>query len=146
MSEDDIKFGIETIFESLCINAGLGRTHLVLIIVDNGDPVKGTPPSNMKVKVRCYHGNSFEHGYPYDQSCDSYIVPCVDHLYLGHVPVSFEVGIKDDSVWKTEVPLPSKVIDRFLNATQKKQISEMQKKYKSPRYRFSYIQMTGCEV
>jgi hypothetical protein len=145
MAAEDKKQNERDILASLVAQEVPGRTHLVAIVVDNGDPVKGESPRNIRQPVRCNHGMAFSEGYPYDQASDSYMIICVHQIQLGNVSASYQLSMPGVGEWHLRVPLPEVVINRYLSGVQKAKIADLQSKFPAPRHTIQIVQMTGCE-
>jgi hypothetical protein len=146
MSDENKKQNEVDILTSLQVQEVGGRTHLVAIVIDKGDSVKGDPGRNTRQAVKCNHGQAFSEGYPYDQGTDSYMISCVHQVPLGHIPVSYQLTMPGVGDWHLRIPLPEVVVNRYLTGTQRSRIAELQGKYAQPRYVVQIMQMSGCET
>lgn len=140
MTEEQKKQNVEDIMSSLEVGLIPGRTHLMAVVMDSNIE------KNKSQYVKCHKGQSFAVGYPYDQGTDSYIISCVMHEYLGHVPVAYQVKMEGTGGWTVRIPLPESVINRYLTPAQQSQIATLQKKYSDKRYSLQIMQMSGCDI
>jgi len=131
---------------ALVVHLIRGRTYLIAVVGDSGDPETESCSQNTRQRVRCHHGHAFSEGYTYDQASDSYLIPCIEHLALGFVPVAYEVRMPGTGDWHVQVPLPEVVVERYLTGLQKSKIGDLQGRYSHSRYVVQIMQMSGCEV
>ena len=141
MSDETNKLDQGDILASLIVEPVQGRTHLVAIVVDNGDPAKHDAHKNTRQSVRCNHGTAFSEGYPYDQGSDSYMVACVYQVPLGLILIAYRLSMPTVGEWHIRVPLPEAVVNRYMNGGQKSKIAELQVKYPRPRFNIQIMQV-----
>jgi hypothetical protein len=144
MSKEQQRQDCQNIHDALKVQTIPGRTHLIAVVIDKGDGE--SPSANRRQRVRCHHGHAFTEGYPYDQSADSYLIPCVDYVGLGHVSIAYELRMPGTGDWHVQVPLPEAVVERYLSGVQKSKIGDLQSQYALKRYVIQIMQMSGCEV
>jgi len=81
----------------------------------------------------------------YDSKSDSYIVDCVDYLELATIPISIVATMRSCQGWSVKVPLPEKVIKRYLSARQKKELKSFLSNFDIKISSF-YVQMLDPNV
>lgn len=79
-------------------------------------------------------------GFVYDLKSDSYLIECFDYLRLGTLPIGFLASIESIPNWTANVPLPPKVIRKFLSRKQKKDLDNFFDSF-DDTFRKFYIQM-----
>lgn len=138
LTDEQFNACLTEIQEAFSIQARDEKTVVFLLVID----LEG---ENYDLKVPCMSGYSLS-GYARlrDNSEDCYLVNCVEVVHLGHVPIVFELSIKKTGGWKTIIPMPDKIIEKYLNSYFKRQVKAVKKKYPRPRYEFHYIQMLDC--
>ena len=88
----------------------------------------------LKIKGAC--GNPLG-GYVFDSVHDCYVVKGVDHFALGYIPISFQV--KSDS-WSTHIPVPSRIVKRYLSNDQKSVLKSFLHTYNKEDYDLQFVQ------
>lgn len=139
LSEEQFQNCLTEIHESLSITAREDNTLVFLVIKDT------LGERNVSTRISCNRGYSLS-GYARvkDNAEDCYLIDCVEYIQLGYIPVVFELAVDKSSGWKTIIPIPDKLIEKFLEPYFKRQIKLMKKKYSRPRFEFHYIQMLDC--
>lgn len=125
----DIKTGFE--FE----RQWQGTEIITLAVAANDD-------DNGMVKIPCQ-------GKPislatYNVAEDSYVVYCCDYRRLGSVPVNYILTVKQSYDWETPVPLPPKMIRRYLTPEQLADLDEFTERHGNCEIEF--LQMLKVEV
>lgn len=140
MSADQKQDDIENINKSLELVPVKGRTHITVVVSDKNQE----QPS--QIAIPCNRGLAFNKGYAYDQGTDSYLVNGIEQLALGYVPIAYEARMPESGNWKTVLPLPVTVIERYLSAAQSKKVAAIKDRYSDKtRYAIEYVQMLGCD-
>lgn len=134
----------DAIMESLELQQAPGRTHLIAVATYNAQSDGSN--ANQPRQIRCYHGHAFYEGYPYDQGNDCYLISCVDSKELGAIPIAYQLTMPVSGAWTVQIPLPEKVVRRYMDATQKSALAQFGEKYSSKSYTIQIMQMAGCEV
>ena len=68
----------------------------------------------------------------------------VEHFDLGDIDFSYKVTISDCN-WEVVIPLPLEIIKNNINAESRKILETLIKKYKSDKYRITYVQLVGVK-
>lgn len=138
MQDDQVEQDLRDILGSFEITNELDRTLLIAVVIAKD------PSLNTNQKIGCYHGTPIK-GYAFSVKDDAYLIPCVEAKELGWINQTFFIGIPFTGNWKLPLPLPPKVIERYLTAAQKKLIKEMRDKYSSESHDLHFVQMQGCD-
>lgn len=84
-------------------------------------------------------------GYVYDGVQDCYLINCIDHLALGHVPFSYKLEMDETGLWSSFVPIPHSILKQWLEVDKKLTLEKFEceySEYKEQVY-FQYIQFTS---
>jgi len=76
----------------------------------------------------------------YDAVSDSYLVDCVDVMHIGTVPISLTATVKGCPHWTSVVPLPERIIKKYLKSKQKREVEGFFSSFKDSFSKF-YVQM-----
>ena len=79
----------------------------------------------------------------YDVSRDCYCIHCDGYEELGCIPVNYILTIQDAHDWMTYLPVPGKVIRRYLTSEQSQRLQSFNKKYSKCNIQF--LQTLRCE-
>lgn len=82
--------------------------------------------------------------YAYNAVGEYYNVRCVEFMFLGLVPVGFQLTLPGTPLWKVRVPMPEEVLDRFLSGEQKLEVASFKAVAKEANLRVEYLQMVNC--
>ena len=134
----------DAIMEALELQQAPGHTHLIAVATHNAQSDGSN--ANQPRQIRCYHGHAFYEGYPYDQGNDCYLISCVDSKELGAIRIAYQLTMPGSGEWTVQIPLPEKVVRRYMDATQKSALAQFGEKYSSKSYTIQIMQMAGCEV
>lgn len=132
--EQKLKIGKEA-QRKLTVQPQINSTFVVVIAYDTQSD------TNIVNRITCRKGTPIG-GYVYDSQNDCYYVECTDFLNLGFIPISYTVSFPGDRYWKVRLPMPESVIKKYLNPLQKQELRNFVKRFKEPRFRINYIQMT----
>jgi hypothetical protein len=72
---------------------------------------------------------------------DCYYVRGVGWHDLGEIPVGFRVTMSNISGWMMEMPIPSEMLDQYLNAAQKNDFESWKGQYDDKGYEVQYLQL-----
>lgn len=133
-SDDD---DFDSVKSSLIVSRQRERTIVSLVIVDNEEK------ENKMSYLRCYGGTPFG-GYAYDRAKDAYIISCVECCELGALAFSFSLTLKNSN-WRTKIPIPDEIVEKYLTTGQKSLLAEYREKYKDAKYKIEFMQMAGCQ-
>lgn len=137
MSEETVKEDIKELVSALDFKLTRDRTLIVVIAVDRSGKL------NVPQPVSCRYGKSLG-GYAYDQKSDSYLVECAATKELGWISRSFVVTLPNCGNWRTNVPLSTALIDRYLSGAQRRMLKDFSEKFPAGNFEHHYIQMQGC--
>ena len=121
---------------SLKVRATQESTYIILLVTHED------PDLNKLQQISCDRGTPIG-GYVYDSVNDCYYVSCLDYLPLGYIPVSFKVEMKDAGNWFVPVPVPEKILKRYLDDGQKVDLKRLEDLYNDEHHRISFLQMIG---
>lgn len=124
--------------QSLNLSTEVEQTILFVIAVDTE-----SPEENLLNAIRCYGGQALG-GYLYDQAKDSYLVHCREFLQLGNFPFSYSIGLKGVGDWSANVPVPSKILEKYMSPQQREILGQFKTRYSNSRFEIQFVQMIGC--
>lgn len=81
-------------------------------------------------------GVPLQHGV-YDTVRDCYVMAGVAHESIGEIPVGYSL-IDNEGGWRFEIPVPMKVVNRYLTERQEKTVDKFAAKYK--KHQIVYVQ------
>lgn len=108
-------------------------TYVVLVAVN---PVK---EANQPKHISCKNFIPLG-GLVYDNQSENYIINCFDLLHIGTVPVALIATAKNCPNWSSNLPLTEKLIKKFLDTKQKKEIKKFISTFNKD-FIFHYVQM-----
>jgi hypothetical protein len=109
MGLDHIKDAVD----SLRVSLGASYTMVIAIAIN--------PNSQKIVSISSSDGTPLG-GYAYSDYDDLIYVRCVSYQKLGYIPCSLDLTSKDQSYWKTELPIPNNIIEEKLDEYQKENL------------------------
>jgi len=121
---------------NLSVRATQESTYIILLVIHDD------PDRNKLQQISCDRGTPLG-GYVYDSVKDCYFVSCLDYLPLGYIPVSFKVEMKNAGHWAVSIPVPEKVLKRYLDDQQKTDLKRLRDLYNDGHHRISFLQMIG---
>lgn len=124
---DDIRFEYK-------IQKGEEVTHLYAVAVDVSGKL------NVPLVVKC-NGCEAIGGYAKDQSRDVYVIKGVEYFKVAEIPVSYSITMDGVGNWRTRTPVPVKIIDRMLTASQKETLEQFRKRKPAPAFEIHFVQM-----
>lgn len=119
---------------SFVIESSIENTLLVVVAINRNECM------NSVNKISCKKALPLGQ-YAFDIQSDSYLIECVDYLHLGTIPISYIAKVKDQNSWHVRVPLPEKVIMKFMTPMQKKELKNFKNHFKIDEYIHQFIQM-----
>ena len=110
-----------------------GKRTFIMVAAQHTDPTK-----NYLNKVPCKKGVPMN-GHVYDSKHDSYFLPCVDFLLLGHVNAA--AYLKVGNHWSIRIPLSVPVLMQFLEDAQRRELKQFTDSFNPEVHVFHYLQL-----
>lgn len=98
------------------------KTYLIALAIHK------LPDCNTLQRIPSSYGTPIG-GYVYDECNKYYVVSCTDMLGLGHIPIAYNLRMKDNPEWSLRVPLTEKVIHRHMNKLQRSDYRHFKNNY-----------------
>jgi hypothetical protein len=127
--------------ESMSVEAVKRKTLIFLIVKDTHDI-----DNNRHLQVPCNDGYGLG-GYAKvrDVANDCYLVEGVEVCPLGSVPFTFSLTMPSSSGWRVHLPIPDRVVDKYMAPFFRRQVRELRQKFSRPRYDWHYFQIVACD-
>ncbi len=84
-------------------------------------------------------------GYVYDSSHDCYYISCHDYIPIGYISISFVMTLEQAGYWSVSVPLPERVINRYLSSQQKQDLRRFKAGYSKEQHTFQFLQLLSSD-
>lgn len=114
----------------LKVSRGVESTFVVVVALSKSCSKNGI------MRIKGSNGNPMG-GYVFDSVHDCYVVKGMDHRCLGYIPISFR--IEADS-WTSHIPVPEKIVKRYLSSDQKSVLKSFQNTYNKEDYDLQFVQ------
>ncbi len=100
---------------------------------------------NTRVKIPC-DGTLPIDGYCYCSINDCCTILCCGHLELGSIEISYIARMRGAASWNVKIPVPEKVIRRYLSVEQRLSLRSFQNSFKSEaeNITFEFVQMVNA--
>lgn len=129
---------IKNIRDALKISPVIKRTLIICVAIHKNE--KENTESHIPLKA----GLPIE-GYVYNHVKDAYVINCCGLADLGEINVCYMMSTNDFCRWKTLVPMPERVIRRYLSSDQLRTLARFKANlpYNRDDLNFEYIQMVS---
>jgi hypothetical protein len=129
---------VEEIKDCLDFEVKEDKTIVYALVVDNE---KG----NSQVVIPCQNGYSLS-GYAKvkDTIQDCYLMEGVEHVSLGTIGFSVCISLQKTSGWSVPIPIPDRIVEKFITPYHRRIVKELKSKYSKPRFTIHYVQMLEC--
>lgn len=121
--------------ETIGVEVSALNTHIFVCAEDLVNEEK-----NISQVIPCKNGESLK-GYVRDIAKDSYIFHGIEWMVLGIIPFSFKILFPENNLWTINVPIPEKMVEKFLAPYYKKKLKDFKNKYPLPNFEMNFIQM-----
>lgn len=139
LSDEQFEETMELVKENVVIEASRNRTLVFLVIKDTQGEF------NKPQTIPCSDGYGIS-GYARvrDIGEDCYLLDAVECYSLGSIPFAIKLTIPNSGGWKVDLPMPDKMVDRYIAPFFRRQLKEYRQKYPKPRYAWHYFQILNC--
>lgn len=128
---------VKDIKASLNLTQDYTGVEVHAIAVANDDSVIA---DNILHYISCKRGKPLSHCC-YNVASDCYIVYAVDFVYLGQVPISYQLNVAGAYEFVVDIPLPEKVLLRYLEEAGLETLKEFRKMYPKENFKIEFVQM-----
>lgn len=94
--------------------------------------------SNHCIRLSCKKGKPITKNC-YDVTSDSYVINGMDYIKLGEVPYNFKLSLKDSNLFSIDIPVPERLLKRYLSEKQISNLEKFKSHYKNCRFEFIQI-------
>lgn len=139
LSDEQFEEMIGLVKENVVIEASRYRTLVFLVIKDT------TGELNKPLTIPCADGYGIS-GYAKvrDIADDCYLMDGVEYYSLGSIPFAVKLTVPNSGGWKVDLPMPDKMVERYMAPFFRRQLKEHRQKYPKPRFAWHYFQILNC--
>lgn len=139
LNEEQFEETVKLVKDNVTIEASIYRTMIFLVIKDTVDS------NNQPIAIPCSNGYGTS-GYANvrDINEDCYLLDGVEKCSLGSIPFSVKLSVPNSGGWKVDLPMPDKMVERYIAPFFRRQLKDYRQRYPKPRYEWHYFQILGC--
>ncbi len=138
LNEEQFEEAMQLVKDNIVVEASTYRTLIFLVIKDLQD-------KNKPLSISCSNGLGIS-GYAKvrDVNEDCYLLDGVECYSLGSIPFAIKMTVPNSGGWSIDVPMPDKMVERYLAPFFKRQLKEVKQKYPKPKFEWNYFQILSC--
>lgn len=134
MDANDIAKDVRDLKRKLAVRVNDYGTHIIAVAISR------SPFANETLRISTALGEPICH-IVHDIVRDCYLIEGVSYLDLGEIPVSAMITMDDIYGWETIAPLPTAVVKKYLDSTQKAEFDKWRQRFRNRDYTIQFLQL-----